>query len=69
MDEYDRFFLNNMTVKVVENLAEKYENVVKGVKEVMIGSGIDYPGRDVYYKGKADGRSEGIEEGVVTGER
>ena len=29
----------------------------------MIGVGIDYPGRDIYYKGKADGREEGRSEG------
>ena len=63
LDEYDRFLLINMTIKVVENLAEKFENVVKGVNEVMIGVGIDYPGRDIYYKGKEDGRKEGRSEG------
>lgn len=65
LDAYDRYFLISMTVKVVENLAEKYENVVKGVKEVMMGSGIDYPGRDIYYEGRALGR----EEGRTAGER
>ena len=77
LDAYDRYFLISMTVKVVENLAEKYENVVKGVKEVMMGSGIDYPGRDIYYEGRAlgheEGRGIGLEEGrkegLAAGER
>ena len=65
LDAYDRYFLISMTVKVVENLAEKYENVVKGVKEVMMGSGIDHPGRYIYYEGRALGR----EEDLTAGER
>ena len=77
LDAYDRFFLISMTVKVVENLAEKFVNVVKGVKEVMIGVGIDYPGREAYYKGKeegiaagrADGHSAGLLEGLAAGRR
>ena len=71
---YDRYFLIDMTVKVTENLAEKYENVVKGVKEVMVRTGIDYPGRDVYYEGIAKGRADGrreiclalFKDGVIT---
>ena len=73
LDAYDRYFLISMTVKVAENLAEKYENVVKGVKEVMMGSGIDYPGRDIYYEGRVLGREEGrgagLAEGLAAGER
>lgn len=61
--------------------AKKYENVVKGVKKVMMGSGIDYPGRDIYYEGRAlgheegrgiglkEGRGIGLEEGLAAGER
>ena len=65
LDAYDRHFLVSMTVKVVENLAEKFENVVKGVKEVMIGVGIDYPGREAYYKGREDGMAAGRNAGAL----
>ena len=63
LDAYDRYFLISMTVKVVENLAEKFENVVKGVIEAMVGTKLEYLSREEFYRirneGLAAGRSEG----------
>ena len=66
-----------MTIKVVENLAEKFEHVVKGVIEVMSGTKIEYMSREEFYRireeGLAAGRSEGFNagrsEGLAVGER
>ena len=77
LDAYDRHFLISMTIKVVENLAEKFENVVKGVKKVMFGAEIEYMSREEFYRvreeGLAAGRNEGFtagrSEGLVAGER
>ena len=71
LDAYDRFFLISMTIKVVENLAEKFEHVVKGVIEVMSGTKIEYMGREEFYRireeGLAAGRSEGFNAGRSEG--
>lgn len=71
MDAYDRFFLISMTIKVVENLAEKFEHVVKGVIEVMSGTKIEYMSREEFYRireeGLAAGRSEGFNAGRSEG--
>ena len=77
LDAYDRHFLISMTIKVVENLAEKFENVVKGIKKVMFGAEIEYMSREEFYRvreeGLAVGRSEGFtagrSEGFAAGER
>ncbi len=84
LDEYDRFLLIDMTVKVVGNLAEKFENIVQGIKEVVMGVEFDYLSREEFYQRRAEiaalkeegrlaARNEGFvvgrNEGVVVGER
>lgn len=67
LDAYDRYFLINMTVKVVENLAEKYEHVVKGVIEAMTGKKLEYLSREEFYKIRNEGLAAGREEGLAAG--
>ena len=67
LDAYDRHFLISMTVKVAENLAEKFEHIVKGVKEVMFAAGIDYMSREEFYRVRAEGLAAGRSEGFTAG--
>ena len=67
LDAYDRHFLISMTVKVAENLAEKFEHIVKGVKEVMYAAGIDYMSREEFYRVRAEGLAAGRSEGFTAG--
>ena len=77
LDEYDRFILVSMTIKVVENLAEKFKHIVEGGLEVMIGNRIECMSREEFYRirneGLAAGRNEGFNagrvEGLIAGER
>ena len=69
LDAYDRHFLISMTIKVVENLAEKFENVVKGVIEAMVGTKIEYLSREEFYRIRNEGLAAGWSEGLAAGER
>ena len=65
IEGYDRYLIASMTVKVVEHLAKDYDKLVEGVKKVMDGGFIDYPGRESYLAGRAAGRNEGRNEGAL----
>ena len=69
LDAYDRYFLLSMTVKVVENLAEKFENVVKGVIEAMVGTKLEYLSKEEFYRIRNEGLAAGRSEGLAAGER
>ncbi|MCC8130317.1 MAG: hypothetical protein LUC38_07750 [Oscillospiraceae bacterium] len=43
-----------MSGKVVESLTAQYEKVLKGVKDVMGGTVLDYKAKDIYEQGKKD---------------
>ena len=45
----------SMSIKVLEKASEKYRNVQEGVKSVMGGRVLDYPGRKEYYEGVEQG--------------
>lgn len=65
IEGYDRYLIASMTVKVVEHLAKDYDKLVEGVKKVMDGGFIDYPGRESYLAGREAGRYEGRNEGAL----
>ena len=52
-----------MSKKVLENLAAKYKNVQKGVKDIMDGQILEYETKTIFNNGIARGRSEGFAEG------
>ncbi len=54
-----------MSDKVVENLAKKYENVREGVKSVMGGKILEHEAKTIL----REGWEQGHEEGVVYGEK
>ena len=52
-----------MSKKILENIAAKYQNIQKEVKEIMGGRVLDYESRSIFYDGIARGRIEGEEQG------
>lgn len=56
ISEYTRCTIIDMSNKVLEHLAAKYDSVKKGVKEIMGGKVLEYEAKTI--------RREGIEEGI-----
>ena len=55
---YTWSMIRNMSKKVVENIANKYENVREGVAEVMGGKVLEYEGKRIFNEGRNEGRKE-----------
>ena len=56
---HDRRTILEMSKKVLENIAAKYQNIQKEVKEIMGGRVLDYEGRSIFYDGVAVGEERG----------
>lgn len=63
IDEYTKCTLIDMSKKVLEHIAEKYENVRKGVKEIMGGKILEYEAKTIKNEGINEGLKEGHREG------
>lgn len=59
ISEYTKCTIIDMSNKVLEHIAAKYDSVKKGVKEVMGGKVLDYEAKTI----KREGVKEGIKEG------
>ena len=59
ISEYTKCTLIDMSNKVLEHIARKYENVREGVKSVMGGRVLDYEAKRIKNEGKLEGRQEG----------
>ena len=59
---HDRRTILEMSKKVLENIAAKYQNIQKEVKEIMGGRVLDYEGRSIFYDGVAVGEERGRSE-------
>ena len=55
---HDRRTILEMSKKVLENIAAKYQNIQKEVKEIMGGRVLDYEGRNIFYEGIERGKRE-----------
>ena len=55
----------DMSKKVLDKISANYDNVREGVKSVMGGKVLDYPGRKEYYEGMEKGIERGIEQGDI----
>ena len=66
---HDRRTILEMSKKVLENIAAKYDNIQKEVKEIMGGRVLDYEGRSIFYDGIAVGEERGFERGEARGRR
>ena len=69
IDEYTKCTITDMSKKVLEHLADKYENVKKGVGLVMGGRILDYEAKTIKNEGLREGRNEGRNEGLREGRK
>ena len=60
LNRYAKAAILDMSRKVIENLAVKYENVAKGVCRQMGGKVLNYEAKDILNRGRAEGEAEGI---------
>lgn len=58
INEYTKCTITDMSNKVLENIANKYPNVKKGVKDIMGGQVLDYEAKRILSKGIEEGRKE-----------
>ena len=59
---HDRRTILEMSKKVLENIAAKYDNIQKEVKEIMGGRVLDYEGKSIFNEGIAIGEERGRRE-------
>jgi len=57
----------DMSNKVLEHIARKYENIRKGLKSVMGGKILDYEAKVIRNEGISQGISQGITQGIAQG--
>ena len=60
---YSWSMIRDMSKKVVENIAVRYENVKEGVEAIMGGRVLEYEGKRIFNEGRNEGRNEGFNEG------
>ncbi len=64
ISEYTRCTLIDMSNKVLEHIAMKYNSVREGVKSVMGGRVLEYEAKTIRNEGIEKGIEKGIEEGI-----
>lgn len=62
ISEYVKCTITDMSDKVLEHIAAKYDAVRKGVRAVMGGRVLEYEAKTIKREGIAEGRAEGIAE-------
>ena len=71
IDEYTKCTILDMSQKVLEHIAAKFDNVKKGVKSVMGGQILEYEAKTILNEGRIlgidEGRVLGINEGRILG--
>ncbi|MCD7762106.1 MAG: hypothetical protein LUI14_02705 [Lachnospiraceae bacterium] len=60
---YTRSTIIEMTHKVLEKLANNYQNVKKGVRSIMGGKVLEYETKTIFREGKQEGLQEGLQKG------
>ena len=65
INEYIKCTLLDMTKKVIDSIAKKYENVREGVKQVVGGKILEYEAKDILRRGMQEGLSQGRQEGQI----
>ncbi|MBR6770246.1 MAG: hypothetical protein IKM28_03245 [Lachnospiraceae bacterium] len=63
LDEYTKKTLCQMSEKVLDSIASKYDAVRKEVREVMGGNILEYEAKTILLRGREEGREEGRKEG------
>lgn len=64
MPYHYRATIIEMTKKVVENIAVRYERIREGVNEIMGGQVLEYESKTIFKEGVEQGRQEGRQEGI-----
>ena len=59
INEYMKCTILDMSGRVLEHIAKKYEAVKEGVKDIMVGTVLDYEAKRIRNDGIAEGRKEG----------
>ena len=67
LSDFDRNTLIETAEDVINEIAKKYENLRKGIGDVMGGAILDTNARRILNQGRAEGRVEGRAEGRVEG--
>lgn len=67
INEYTRCTIIDMSNKVLDHIAQKYDSVRKGVKTVMGGRVLEYEAKTIKNEGIKEGMEKGIEKGMETG--
>lgn len=67
ISEYIKCTIMDMSNKVLEHIASKYENVREGVKQAMGGRVLDYEAKRIKNEGVTIGMAEGWEKGMAEG--
>jgi hypothetical protein len=67
LSEYIKFTLLDMSKRVLDGIAAKYENVRKEVGTVMVGKVLEYEAKTILQEGRKEGLKEGQKEGRKDG--
>lgn len=67
IDEYTKCTIMDMSTKVLEHIARKYDNVRKGVQSVMGGKVLEYEAKAIRNEGRSQGLAEGRNQGLAEG--
>ena len=65
LSDFDRNTLIETAEDVINEIAKKYENLRKGIGDVMGGAILDTNARRILNQGRAEGRAEGRVEGIA----
>lgn len=65
LDEYTKQTICEMSEKVLGNIAAKYENIRKEVREVMGGQVLEYEAKNILRQGIEQGKKQGTVESVL----
>lgn len=65
ISDYMKCTILDMSGKVLEHIAKKYEAVKEGVKDIMVGTVLDYEAKRIRNEGVEEGIREGIREGEM----
>lgn len=65
ISEYTKCTIIDMSIKVLEHIARKYDHVREGVRSVMGGKILEYEAKTIREEAKEEGKEEGREEGRV----
>jgi hypothetical protein len=65
LSEYIKFTLLDMSKRVLDGIAAKYEKVRKEVETVMVGKVLEYEAKTILQEGRKEGRKDGKMEALV----